>query len=1041
MKFEIYSIFLFLFLENELKKERKQKRIELCYQGENVDLSSLLTGENANYIDALYLQWQEDSSSVSEEWQALFQEWEVDEEKAKPVPIHRRSIFSGTTQSNPQEVAYRQARVAQLINAYRVRGHTEAQIDPLGRKVIEPHPELRLDYYGLTEDDLDKSVSGHGVFGVEEITTPREIIQRIRKAYCGGFGVEFMNINDPKKKKWLQKRIETLHDTPILSLEDQKYMLRNLSDAENFEQFLHRRYQYTKRFSLEGAETLVPLLAVILDGVEKGGAERVMIGMAHRGRLNVLANICNKPVQFILNEFDDEVSDSFDISGDVKYHLGYSNDYETSSGNTIRVTMAFNPSHLEAVNPVVLGRARARQDDISDDPKKKVVPLLIHGDAAVAGQGVVAEVLQMSGLDGYQTGGTIHVVTNNQIGFTTSPIDARSTPYCTDVARMLAVPIFHVNGEDVEAVAAVAKIAAEWRQTFHQDVFIDMYCFRKWGHNEGDEPSFTQPLLYQDIRKHPSTKEMYAKNIIARGALSREEVDEIVEDSALRLQNCLDNPLSFESYTTFGETEMKHRWEEYTQDNAMVEVDTSIDKEALCDVLLKLNQNPTEVSIHRKVQRVLRNRVAMIEGKNPVDWALAEQAAYATLVQDGFRIRISGQDVGRGTFSHRHAVLTDINNGKEYVPLAHLSSTKSDSSDIKAGPAARLAAAKANIELSSVEGTGRGGRILRSDVIRDAQNQAAPFEIYNSLLSEYAVLGFEHGYSLDCPEGLIIWEAQFGDFANGAQIMIDNFIMATEQKWNRYSGLVMLLPHGYAGQGPEHSSARLERFLQLCAEDNVTVANISTPANFFHLLRRQMLRKVRKPLVVMSPKSLLRHPKCISTLDELAGGQFQKIIPEKVDNASTVENIVFCSGKVYYDILAHREMVALFQNSTSEDDKGKVRSFCQKFGSLKLLERLEAGEKIDCSRTMVTRVEQLYPFPEEEIKKVLTQFNNPKIVWCQEEPRNMGAWPMVDEWLCEMLDGGYPHYIGRSRSASPATGSPKIHKVEQSAIIEAVFQL
>ena len=1003
-----------------------------------MDLSSLLTGENANYIDALYLQWQEDHSSVSTEWSALFQEWDEEEDIAI-APIHKRSIFAGTTQSNSKEIAYRQARIAQLINAYRVRGHTEAQIDPLGRKVIEPHPELRLDYYGLTEDDLDSPVSGHGVFGVDEITTPREIIKRMRKAYCGGFGVEFMNINDPKKKKWLEERIETLQDSRILSLKDQKDMLRNLSDAENFEQFLHRRYQYTKRFSLEGAEPLIPLLAIILDGVEKKGAERVMIGMAHRGRLNVLANICNKPVQYILNEFDDEVSDSFDISGDVKYHLGYSNDYTTSSNKTIRVTMAFNPSHLEAVNPVVLGRTRARQDEIGEGSEKKVVPLLIHGDAAIAGQGLVAEILQMSGLDGYKTGGTIHVVTNNQIGFTTSPIDARTTPYCTDVARMLAVPIFHVNGENIEAVAAVAKIAAEWRQTFHQDVFIDMYCFRKWGHNEGDEPSFTQPLLYEDIRKHPSAKEIYSKNIIDRGSLTKEEVDAIVADSALRLQRCMEETLSFEDYTSAGVTELKKRWKDFS--NKLAEVDTRVSKEDLCSVLSTLNQSPTEVTIHRKVQRVLNNRLAMLDGTNPVDWALAEQAAYATLVQDGYRVRLSGQDVGRGTFSHRHAVLIDINNGKEYVPLAHLSSKSEVSADVRAGPAARLAASKANITLSSVEGTGRNGRVLSSDVLRDAENQAAPFEVYNSLLSEYAVLGFEHGYSLDCPEGLIIWEAQFGDFANGGQIIIDNFIMATEQKWNRFSGLVMLLPHGYAGQGPEHSSARLERFLQLCAEDNVTVANISTPANFFHLMRRQMLRKVRKPLVVMSPKSLLRHPKCISTLEDLTDGHFQKVIAEEVKDPSVVKNIVFCSGKVYYEILEHREMIALYQSSEDEADRTKVQNFCKKYGSTNLFARLEAGEKIDSSRTMVTRVEQLYPFPEEEIREILSQFNAPKITWCQEEPRNMGAWPMIDEWLCEMLDGGYPDYIGRSRSASPATGSSKIHKAEQSAIIDAVFRL
>lgn len=1033
--------------------------------------SSLLIGENASFIDSLYVEWQQNPDSVDAQWQELFAEWQREEGKISPSPVAKKSIFAGVSSSSMASVdvgnvALRQAKVAQMINAFRVRGHTESAIDPLGRRIIQPHPELNPTYYGFTDAELDAPVSGHGVFGVPEITTARTIVQRLRKSYCGGFGVEFMNINDPVKRRWLQEKMETLPDKTILSVDDQKHMLRNLADSENFEKFLHQQYQYTKRFSLEGAETLVPLLAVIIDSLATRGAKRVMLGMAHRGRLNVLANICNKPVQYILNEFNDEVLGSFDISGDVKYHLGYSDDYVTVHNQKVRVTMAFNPSHLEAVDPVVLGRARARQDKLQEDgmdkttAQKTVVPLLIHGDAAVAGQGVVAEVLNMGGLEGYTTGGTVHVVVNNQIGFTTSPSDARSTPYCTDVARMLAVPIFHVNGENMDAVAAVAKIAAEWRQTFHQDVFIDMYCFRKWGHNEGDEPSFTQPLLYDVIRNHPSPKDAYVKSIVSSGFLTQEEVDAIVRDSADRLQQCLKDKeeqskepkkdkISFDTYTSAGSSQLKHRWQLCNKRDASDAIETAVDSERLSTLLKRANDIPDSVQIHKKVSRILSQRVEMVEGLVPVDWALAEQAAYATLVQDGFRVRISGQDCGRGTFSHRHAVLTDIHTGVEYLPLANLgtTSTATPSDKILMGPAARVAASQHNKSASELQGSGPGGRITVADVLASNPTKTAKFEVFNSLLSEYAVLGFEHGYTLDYPEGLVIWEAQFGDFANGAQIMIDNFIMAAEQKWNRFSGLVMLLPHGYEGQGPEHSSARLERFLQLCAEDNVTVANISTPANLFHLLRRQMHREIRRPLVVMSPKSLLRHPKCVSTMEDMSSGKFQKIIvdPRPLET-SNVRNLVFCSGKIYYDLVEHQEMIDAYQGigvaeQTKEQTKEQASTYLQKFCSNNILAKLEGGEKIDTGSVAFVRVEQLYPFPAEEIASYLAQYPNASVHWCQEEPRNMGAWPMFDEWFGQVVAPRSLQYIGRKSSASPATGSPKIHKAEQAKIVDKVFGL
>ncbi len=935
--------------------------------------ASLLTGENAAYVDQLWSRWNTDPASVDTSWAELFASWEQVPSNGGLPPgqtprFARQSIFrakggaagdSGVIRGSDPQGARRQAMVATIINAYRVRGHTEAGIDPLGRREHEPHPELTIGYYGLTEADLDVPVSGSPAFGIPETTTLRHILQRMRTAYCGAFGVEFMNIGDPEKKKWLQRRLETLQDRQILDDIGQRRMLRMISDAENFEQLLHARFPGTKRFSIEGGESLVPMLDVLIDECGARGIREIVLGMAHRGRLNVLANILEKPVADIVSEFEGTAATSFEGSGDVKYHLGYSSTYETPHGSTVDLALAFNPSHLEAVDPVVAGRVRARQDREGSESYRHIMPLMLHGDAAFAGQGLVAEVLNQSGLKGYRTGGTIHVIVNNQIGFTTSPADARSTMYCTDVARMLAVPIFHVNGEDPWAVAAVARLAAEWRQTYHEDVIIDLYCFRKHGHNEGDEPSFTQPLLYDAIRSHAPPRVNYARRLTEDGSLSQEQADGIFNDSKARLQELLDARAqeSRDAYVGNPDSKMGRLWGPYVGAASIHDdLETGVAMERLVDLLEVANTIPDGFEAHRKIKRLMRQRMEIVRGERPVDWAVAEQAAYATIATEGLRVRLSGQDSGRGTFSHRHAVLTDIATGGEYVPLQHL-----------------------------------------------AEDQA-PFEVYDSLLSEAGVLGFEYGYTLDCPDSLVLWEAQFGDFANGAQVIIDNFIMSTEQKWARNSGVVMLLPHGYEGQGPEHSSARLERYLQLCAEDNVVVANCTTPASFFHLLRRQALLKVRKPLVVMSPKSLLRHPRCVSKLEDLTKGSFKRVIDCRKVQPEEVERVVFCSGKVFYDLLAARE----------EREQYKVA---------------------------LVRLEQLYPFPEGEVQACFARYpESAEIVWCQEEPRNMGAWPMMDEWFFEAL-GRVPRYIGRDRAASPATGSPKKHRAEHDAVIEEALYL
>ncbi|MCB9777838.1 MAG: 2-oxoglutarate dehydrogenase E1 component [Alphaproteobacteria bacterium] len=933
-------------------------------------LDSLLTGENAAWVDAQYARWSADPASVDPEWAELFASWGgagsggFTHHPAGITPsFPARSIFGGggRTSADPDEimaVAARQARIMMMVNAYRVRGHTEADIDPLGRHMPEPHPELTLGYYGLSEADLDHPCSGQGVFGVPEVTTLRHLIQRMRTAYCGGFGIEFMNIGEPSKKAWLQERIETLQDHRVMTRDEALKALRLMADAQHFEGMLHTKFPGTKRFSLEGAETLVPLLHDLIESVSARGVTNIIIGMAHRGRLNVLANILEKPVKQIVAEFQDQSETSFEGSGDVKYHLGYTSYYHTAAGPQVLLALAFNPSHLEAVNPVVEGRVRARQDREGDTEHARYMPILVHGDAAFAGQGLVCETLNLSDLRGYRTGGTVHIVVNNQIGFTTSPVDARSTPYATDVARMLAVPIFHVNGEDPEAVAAVAQLASDWRQTFHQDVVIDMYCYRKHGHNEGDEPSFTQPLLYDDIRRRPTPLEIYARRLVqAYDSIAQADVDAVIQDSQERLDRLLqaDAPIKWDSYEGNTSSPMGKLWTPFRQGHKLADgADTTFPKERLQDLLVRANTIPEGFQAHRKIERLMEQRLEIARGERPVDWAVGEQAAYATLVATGTPVRLSGQDSGRGTFSHRHAVLTDIRNGDEYVGL---------------------------------------DRML---------GHQARFQVFDSLLSEAAVLGFEFGYTLDYPDALVLWEAQFGDFANGAQVIIDNFIMATEQKWNRFSGLVMLLPHGYEGQGPEHSSARLERFLQGCAEDNVIVANATTPASFFHLLRRQALMRVRKPLIVMSPKSLLRHPRCVSTLDELAEGSFQPVIPDAVVDLAKARRVVFCAGKVYYDLLEAREQRGI-------DDVALIR------------------------------LEQLHPFPADQVLALCNAAcSGAEVVWAQEEPRNMGAWPMMDEWMTDAL-GVRPRYAGRPAAAAPATGSHKKHKAEQAALIDAAL--
>ncbi|MCB1043002.1 MAG: 2-oxoglutarate dehydrogenase E1 component [Acidobacteria bacterium] len=849
----------------------------------------------------------------------------------------------------------RQERVDNLIRAYRERGHVIARLDPLNIETPQ-HPELTLAHYGFSEADLDQRFTAS--IG-SEITgrTLRHILEHLQKTYCRAIGVQYMHIDDMEIQEWLRRRMEdTMNERPM-SRAEQVHILSKLTDAEVFESFLHRKFVGSKRFSLEGGESLIPLLDWAIEEAGRHGIDEVVLAMAHRGRLNVLANIMGKPAHQIFREFQDVDGKSQTGRGDVKYHLGYSSDRATASGHNIHLSLCFNPSHLEFVTPVAFGRVRAKQDRFGDKRHERALALVIHGDAAFAGQGVTQESLNLSRLDGYATGGAIHVILNNQIGFTTLPHDSRSTQYCTDVARMLQVPIFHVNGENPEAVAQVIQLAMDFRQKFKMDVVIDMYCYRKYGHNEGDDPTFTQPKIYEIIKNLPTVREAYIANVLKMGEITQAEADQIAEESKARLEADLATSKE-ESYTYTHFREGMDIWGKYRggPDADTPDVATCVDITALSDYLTRITHVPDTFSAHPKIMRFLDQQREMSEGKQPLNWGTAELLAYASLVAEGTRVRLSGQDSGRGTFSHRHAILFDTKNGQTYVPLQH----------------------------------------VRAD--------QAPFRVFNSPLTEIAVLGFEYGYSMDYPDGLVIWEAQFGDFCNVAQVVIDQFITSSEDKWNRLNSLVMLLPHGFEGQGPEHSSARLERFLNLAAEDNIQVVNLTTPAQLFHCLRRQVVRPIRKPLMVMSPKSLLRHPKVTSTLEELATGEFQRVIPDTEVDPRGVKRIMLCSGKVYYDLL-------------------------------------EARAQRQAEHVAIVRLEQYYPIPYDHLEAALRPFDTQApVTWIQEEPSNMGAWPFIHFHFERQIANRNLNFVARAESSSPATGSSSSHKHEQADLMDRAFQ-
>ncbi|PKU25346.1 2-oxoglutarate dehydrogenase E1 component [Telmatospirillum siberiense] len=953
---------------------------------------SFLTGANATYVSELYARFIENPSSVDSEWAQFFAELNDDarailaEVKGAPwgrngnrvigaeaeEPAKKAEGRAGSGKALPaaaqaaapsvaeiRKVALDSIRALMLIRVYRVRGHLEANLDPLGLQKREPHPELDYRSYGFTEADLDREIFIDHSLGLETATL-RTIIRILRETYCGNIGVEFMHIQDPDQKIWIQKRIESIRNHTDFTERGKQAILERLTEAEGLERFLQMKYTGTKRFGLEGGEVLIPALEQILKRGSQLGLTDVTLGMAHRGRLNVLTNFMKKPFVALFSEFQGNPAKPEDVqgSGDVKYHLGTSADRDFD-GNVVHLSLTPNPSHLEVADPVVLGKVRAKQTLAGDTERRQSMGLLIHGDAAFAGQGVVHECFAMSQLKGYSTGGTMHVVINNQIGFTTAPQYSRSGPYCTDVAKMVQAPIFHVNGDDAEAVIHVARIATEFRQEFAIDVVVDIVCYRRHGHNESDEPAFTQPLMYRKIAAHPTTRQLYAEKLIAEKVVSAEAADGMVSE----FQSLLE--ADFEAAKSFKVNKadwLEGKWASLgalTDEEEMRDENTDVSFELLQEVGRAITTVPEDFNLNRKIARQLEAKQKMLTSGQGIDWATGEALAFGSLVVEGTGVRLSGQDSGRGTFSQRHSVLIDQETEAPYIPLNH---------------------------------------------VRPGQGH---FEVIDSLLSEEGVLGYEYGYTLSAPDGLTLWEGQFGDFANGAQVIIDQFISSGEAKWLRMSGLVLLLPHGYEGQGPEHSSARWERYLQLCAEDNWQVCNFTTPANYFHALRRQVRRNYRKPLVVMTPKSLLRHKLAVSPLADFGPGtRFRRVLPETQTLVSdeAVRRVVLCSGKVYYDLFEER-----------------------------------ARRNID--DVAIIRVEQLYPWPKETVLKELARYPNAEVVWAQEEPANMGPWTFVDrrlEFILEELSHKVrrAHYVGRKAAAAPATGVHKNHVYEQALLVE-----
>jgi 2-oxoglutarate dehydrogenase E1 component len=918
-------------------------------------------GLNAGLVEELRQQYEVDPDSVDPGWRDVFNGHDrAAAQAAAPALAPVAPAPPAPEQPVSPLLADKHARVLRLIHSYRARGHRIAQSDPLGEQSTY-FPELDPAHYGFSAEDLDRSFTAGDLPG-GSVQTLREILERLKTTYCGTFGVEYTHVQDPGRKAWLQGVMEESQNRPRFEAETKRRILERLSAAELFERFIHTKFLGQKRFSLEGAEAVIPLLDTVVEDAPSADIREIVFGMAHRGRLNVLCNILGKSYESIFSEFEDSpLLDSPFGSGDVKYHKGFSNDVRVSSGERVHLTLTSNPSHLEVVNPVVEGRAKAKQVRAGDDEGKTILPVILHGDAAFAGQGIVAETLNLSRLRGYSTGGTVHVIINNQIGFTTTPAEARSTLYCSDVAKMIQVPVFHVNGDDPEAVVYAVQLAMAYRQRFGDDVVIDMVCYRRHGHNEGDEPAFTQPLLYAKIRKRPSVRRLYADALVSEGTLSADEAKEIEEDQNRQLTQALQviqtrPPGPDEPY------EPRGPWAGFSRIRLDDELETGVPIERLAQIAEGLATVPGGFEVHAKLTTLLDRRRKSVAENAPLDWAMGEALAFGSLVLEGTPVRLSGQDSSRGTFSHRHAVLVDQETGEEFTPLDHLSETQ------------------------------------------------ARFEVYDSHLSEAGVLGFEYGYSLADPTTLTLWEAQFGDFVNGAQVIIDQFITSAHVKWQRMSGLVMLLPHGFEGQGPEHSSARIERFLQICAEDCLQVCNCTTPAQYFHLLRRQMRRVYRAPLVIFTPKSLLRLPAATSLPEELSSGAFHPVLDDAlaIQEPDRVRRVLLCSGKVYYDLLSERE-------ARLGDAAGEVA---------------------------LVRLEELYPWPEHELTRVLQRYSGAeRAVWVQEEPANMGPWTFVRERIQDMLHPGEKlAYAGRVPAASPATGSMRIHKQEQAALLEAAFE-
>jgi 2-oxoglutarate dehydrogenase E1 component len=913
---------------------------------------TLPTRANADVIEAMYRTWLDNPDAVDPTWRAFFQGFSLGSNGGSIGALDSHGV------ATPIIDSLKQSHVHYLIAAYRAIGHLQAHLDPLSAPP-PPTPKLDLGLFQLDASDLGTSFDVGTYLGGGQMKL-RDIIASLQTTYCGHVGVEYVHIQDQDCRLWLQERIESTRLQPAFTKPQKVRILRRVYKAELFEKFLHTKYVGQKRFSLEGGETIIAALDAVIDHCPDTGVEGIELGMAHRGRLNVLASVMRKSFDQLFEQFSENyVPDTVGGDGDVKYHLGYESVLTTTSGGKVEVRLAANPSHLEIIDPVVEGKTRARQRIRGDsEERRRVLALLIHGDAALAGQGIVAETLNFSQLPGYRTGGTLHFVINNQIGFTTDPRDARSTRYCTDVAKMIEAPIFHVNGDDPEAVCMVAQLALDFRVQWKRDVFVDMYCFRRHGHNEADEPSFTQPLLYRTIATHPLVSAIYTEKLVGQGSITSDQGDAIRAEYSAALEENLAKAKAREAGKAAKRAKpadpFKGSTAEFQPDYHYTPVPTGVPADEIDRIVRGLTTVPQTFKVNPKIKRLLDARVQAHRDGGPVDWGFGEALAFGSLLIEGTPVRLSGQDTERGTFSHRHAVLADSETGETYTPLKNL------------------------------------------------DPKQARFCVYNSLLSEAAVLGFDYGYALDFPEMLCLWEAQFGDFANGAQVVIDQFIVGGESKWQRTCGIVLLLPHGYEGQGPEHSSARLERFLQACAEDNIQVVNVTTPAQYFHLLRRQVKRDFRKPLIVMSPKSLLRHPAAVSRISDFTAGEFQDILDDPAP-PSKPARLILCSGKVFYDLAEYRERNGL-------------------------------------KDTAIVRVEQLYPLHAERLGEIAQKYSQARLIWCQEESQNMGAWSWIAPRL-EHIFGRTPGYAGRDASASPAVGSLALHKLELAGFLKDAYTL